>query len=131
MPVLAGTIAPTLAGRPRQQLLGQHAAQQRHAELRQVAGARLEHLLDRSDRLGMVAPDREHAVTTEQVEIALALGVDQVRALAPGPDLVEAERPHDPAHLRVQEAVVELQLLTRAPGDQLTHARDLWCRTRR
>ena len=73
VPVFAGTIAATLSGRAREQLLGEHAAQQRHAELRQVAGARRHHLLHRRDRLGVVAPDREHAVAAEQVEVALAV----------------------------------------------------------
>ena len=37
-----------------------------------------------------------------------------MRALAPRPHLVEPERAQDPAHLRVQEAVVERQLLAGA-----------------
>ncbi len=109
--------------RAREQLLGEHAAEQRHAELRQVAGPRGHRLLHGRDRLGVVAPDREHAIAAEQVEVALAALVDQVRALAAAPRLVEAERPQDPAHLRVQEAVVQLHLLAGAAGDDLSDGR--------
>ncbi len=70
-------------GSAREQLLGEHAAEQRHAQLREVARARRHHLLDRRDRLRMVAPDREHPVAPEQVEVALPVGVDQVRPLPP------------------------------------------------
>ena len=78
--------------RTRQQRLGQDPAEQRHAELWQVAGARGHHLLNGLDRLRMVAPDRKHAVAAEQVQVALAVGVDQVCALAAAPHLVEAQR---------------------------------------
>ncbi len=122
VPVLAGTIARDARRRAREQLLGEHAAQQRHAELRQVAGARLHHLSHRGDRRGVVAPDREHAVAAEQVEVALAVGVDQVRALAAGPHAVEAERPQDAPHLGVQVAVVERHLLAAPRRQDLAHA---------
>ncbi len=122
---------PDRVGRAPEQLLGQHPAQQRHAELRQVAGARGHDLLDRGDRRGVVAPDREHAIAAEQVQIALTGGVDQMRALAPRPRSVEPERAQDPAHLRVQVAIVERHLLTRARLDQFTHAGNrLWHRSR-
>ena len=109
-------------GRKREQLLGEHAAEQRHAQLRQVAGSRRHHLLDRGDRLRVVAPDREHAVAAEQVEVALAVGVDQMRALPSAPHLVEAQRAQDPPHLRVQIAVVERHLLAAASIEDLLHA---------
>ncbi len=108
--------------RAREQLLGQDAAQQRDAELWQVAGASRHDLLDRGDRHGVVAPDREHAVAPEQVEVALAGRVDQVRALAARPGTVEAERAQDSPQLRVQVAVVQGELLAGARLDQLTHA---------
>jgi hypothetical protein len=52
-------------GRSREQLLGEHPAQQRDAQLREVSGAGRHHLLDGRDRLRMVAADREHAVAAE------------------------------------------------------------------
>ena len=119
VPVLAGTIAATLPGARASSCSASTPLQQRHAELRQVAGARGQHLLHRGDRLGVVAPDREHAVAAEQVQVALAGGVDQVRPLAADPGPVEAERPQDPPHLRVQIAVVERHLLAGALGEHL------------
>ena len=49
-----------------------------------------------------------------------------MRALAPVQDAVEAERPQDAPHLRVQVAIVQLHLLAGAPGDDLADRR--WCR---
>ncbi len=109
-------------GGAREQLLGEHAAEQRHPELRQVPGARGHHLLDRCNRLGVVAPDREHAVAAEQVQIALPVGVDQMCALAARPYLVESERAQDPPHLRVQIAVVQRHLLACTGAEDLLHA---------
>ena len=83
------------AGRSCQQLLGQDAAQQRHPKLRQVGGVSLHNFAHGGDRPRMVAPDGEDAVATEEVEVAPALGVDQVRALPSRPDAVEAERAQD------------------------------------
>ena len=73
----------------RQQLLRQHPAQQRHAELRQVRGFGGEHVLHRRDHVGMVAAEREHPVARDQVEIALTVGVDQMRPIAADPRAVE------------------------------------------
>ena len=111
-------------GRAPDQLLGEHPAQERHAELRQVAGAGGEHRLDRRDRLGMVAADREHAVAAEEVQVALAVRIDQVGAVAADPHLVEAERAHDAPHLRVQIAVAERELLARAGAQDLLDRRN-------
>ena len=85
VPLLAGTIAATEPGGARKQLLGEHAAEQRHPELWQVGGVRGHRVAHGGDRLGVVAPDREHPIAAEQIEVALALGVDQVRALARRP----------------------------------------------
>ena len=71
----------------------------------------------------MVAPDREHAIAPEEVQVALSGGVDQVRALPPGPHLVEAQRAQDPSHLRVQETVVEDHLLAAAGVEDLAYGR--------
>ena len=89
VPLLAGTIGPHARGRARQQLLRQDPAEQSHAELRKVAGARRHHILHGLDRLGVVAPNREHPIATEQVEVAVALRVDQMCPLAAHPHPVE------------------------------------------
>src|SRR6202790_4778448 len=69
----------------------------------------------------MVAPDREHAISAEQIEVAISVRVDQVRSLSTHPHLVEAERPQNPPHLRVQETVVERHLLAGAGAQDLSH----------
>ena len=109
--------------RPREQRLREHAAQERHPQLRQVAGAPRHHLLYGGDRLGMVAPDREDPVAAEQIQVAPALGVDQVGPLASLPHPVEAQRSQDPPHLRIAEAVVQRHLLTAATAEDLRDAR--------
>ncbi len=93
-------------GCAREQLLGEHAAEQRDAELREVAGARRHHVLHGGDHFWVIAAEREDAVAAEEVEIALTVAVDEVRALATDPCLLETERPQDAAHLRVQIAIV-------------------------
>ena len=70
---------------------------------------------------GCERADREDAVATEEVQIADSLGVDQVRSLAAGPGAVEAEGPEDPAHLRIQVAIVELHLLACPRGEEAAH----------
>jgi len=67
----------------------------------------VEQLVQRGDHVGVVAPDREGAVARQQVEVAVALGIDQVRAVTVRPRAIEAERAHDPPELGVHVAVVE------------------------
>ena len=124
VPVFAGTIAATLPGARASSCSASTPEQQRHAELRQVAGARVQHVLDGGDDVGVVAPDGEHAVAAEQVEVALAGRVDQVRPLAAGPGAVETQRAQDAPHLRVEVTVVERQLLAPALGEHLGHRGD-------
>ena len=83
-----------------------------------LAAAGVEQLAQRGDHVGVVAPDREGAVAAQQVEVAVAVGVDQVRALAARPVAVEAERAHDPPELGVQVAVVERHRLAGAGGER-------------
>jgi hypothetical protein len=100
--------------RAREQLLGQDARQQRDPELREVRRVRCQRRFDLRPHARVVAPDREDAVAGEHVEVAIAAGVDQVRALGAAPAAVEPQRAQDPPELRVQMAVVERQLLARA-----------------
>ncbi len=72
-----------------EQLLGQDTAQERHPELRQVGGSRGQQLVDGRDHVRVIASEREHAVARDQVEVALAVGVDQVRAVAADPGPIE------------------------------------------
>src|SRR5439155_227381 len=121
---VGGNHGPDTARRPREQLLGEHAAEQGDPQLRQIAGAGGHHLLERSYRLRMVASDGEYAVAPAEVEIALPLRVDQVRSLSRRPDLVEPERSQYATHLGVQKAVVERHLLIRWQRHGDTGARD-------
>ena len=89
------------------QPLRQQPGQQRDAHLRQVGCRGVEYVGERRDDPRVRAPDREYAVAAQQVQIARAGVVDQVRALAAHPRAVEAERPHDAPELRVQVGVVE------------------------
>jgi hypothetical protein len=115
-----------MRGRPvaaRAILIAASTAEQRHAQLGEVARLRVEQLAHPGDHLRVVAPDGEHAVAAEQVQVAIAVGVDQMRPLATDPRPVEPERLEDPPHLGVQVALVQLHLLARALGDDLRYRR--------
>ena len=124
VPLLAGHHRRDRAWGTREQLLGEHTAEQRHPELGQVCRVRIHRVAHGRDRLGMVASDREHAVAAEQIEVAIALGVDQMGALPRDPALVEPERAHDPPELRIEIGVVERHLLAGAAGEDLADRRD-------
>jgi hypothetical protein len=94
--------------------LRERAREHAHAELGEVRAVRVQQLAQGGDHVGVAAADREGPVAAQQVEVARAVGVDQVRALAVCPDTVEAERAHDPPELGVQVAVVQLHCLTGA-----------------
>jgi MacB-like periplasmic core domain len=64
-------------------------------------------------------PDREDVVAAQQVEEALAVGVDEVGPVARDPAAVEPERPDDAPELGVEMAVVESHLLPRALREEL------------
>ena len=100
--------------RARHELLGEHAWQEGDAELGEAGGLCVECLAERFHDGRMAAPHGEHAVAAEQVEIALAGGVDQMRALTVAPIAIEAERAHDPPELAIEVAVVEAERLIRA-----------------
>ena len=108
-------------GRTVEQLLGQHPLEQAHAELGHVRRAGRQHLFDGGDRLRVVAPDREHAVSADEVQIALAGLVDEVGPLPCAPGLVEADlRRIRPIWDKI--AVVEIEILSAPAGEDLAHA---------
>ena len=77
-------------------------------EVRQRRGHRVaQRLLDRR----MTAPEREHAEPGEEVEIALALAIEQVRTLGPHVVAVEADRAQHAWHLRIHVALVQRERL--------------------
>ena len=102
-----------------QQLLREHARQGGDAHLRQRRGVGGQEALElRADR-GVVAADREHAVAPEHVEIAVAVRVDQVRALTVRPGAVEADRAQNAAQLGIDVALVQGQRLALAAREDL------------
>ena len=109
--------------RARHELLGEHARQEGDAELGEAGGLCVECLAQRFHDGRMAAPHGEHAVAAEQIEIALAGGVDQMRALTVAPIAIEAERAHDPPELAIEIAVVEAERLTRALLEDLADRR--------
>ena len=84
---------------PRDQLLGEEAGEQRDVHLDEARPLQLEGFLERAPHRGVVAAEIEGAVAGEQVEIALAVRVPQIRAFAPHPDLVEADDGEDASQL--------------------------------
>ena len=65
-----------------EQPLGQHAGQRRDVELHEIGQVAVEHALQRVAQRRMVAADREHAKAAQQVEIARAVAIEQILALA-------------------------------------------------
>ena len=102
-----------------QQLLGEHAGEQREAELGHVRGLGGERLLELPSHCGVVAAEGEDAVAGEQVEVALAGLVDQVGPLSPDPGPVEADRAQDPNELRIHVALVQRGLLAAPASEDL------------
>ncbi len=68
---------------------------------------------------GMAPSERVHAEAREEVEIALTLGVEQVRTLAPHVETIEPDRLEDPTELVVQVLLVERIVLTMPGAEQL------------
>ena len=96
------------------QLLRQQRGQSVHAELHRPRPLQLERLDERLPNARVVAPDVEHAEATEHVQIPIAVGIPEVRALGSGPAPVEADRPQQPHELRVDCLRMEVERL-RAP----------------
>ena len=101
------------------QLLGQQRRHRRDPHLRRVRRLAL-HRLDEPLAHARVRPaDVEHPVAAEPVEVALAVRVEEVRALGSRPVAVEADRPQHPDHLRVHVLRVQVQGLPRPRVQQL------------
>ena len=103
------------------------------AELGEVRAVRIQQRVELGDHVRVVAAHGEGAVTAEQVEVAVALRVDQVRALAADPLAVEAQGAHDPPELRVEVAIVERHRVGAARerlGDGRGQIGHRWKRTR-
>ena len=91
---------------PRDELLGEEAGEQRDVHLDEARPLQLEGFLERAPHRGVVAAEIEDTVAGEEVEVALAVGVPEVRALALHPDLVEADDAQDAGQLGAEVAGV-------------------------
>ena len=60
------------------QLLGEQPRQRRDPELGKVGGVGVEHPVQLRLHVRVIAPEREHAVAAEQVQVAVAIAIDQV-----------------------------------------------------
>lgn len=112
-------------GRAADQFLGQHPGQRRDAELRKARGVGQEHALELALDERMVSTQGEHAVAGVEVEVLVALAVDQVRAAAGDPLAVEAQRLQDPSELVVEIPLVELHGISRPQRRQVAEVRPL------
>jgi hypothetical protein len=110
------------ARRGREQPLGEDPRERRDVHLHEARQLALEHLAQRGDERRVVAADREHAEARQQVEILLALVVVEIGTVRAHVVAVEADRLEHAHVLRVQVALVEIELLALALANQLQDA---------
>ena len=67
----------------------------------------------------MIAPQREHPEAAQQIEVTVALGVEQVGSLGAHVIDGEAERAQDPNQLRIEMALEQRELIGAPLLDQL------------
>ena len=87
-----------------QQPLGQHAGKRRHVQLHEIGQIAVEHAFQRVAQRRMVAPDRKHAKAAQQIEIAVAVAVEQILTVPRLKADVVADGLQHPDHLLVQMA---------------------------
>ncbi len=92
------------SGRAPEQGFGEEARQRSGAELHGARQVELERLHERVAHARVVAADVDHPEAAEHVEVAVAFGVPQIRALRPLPGAVEIDRPQHAHELRVDVA---------------------------
>ena len=95
VPELVKSTRSSRGGVRAEQLLREQRRQRRDAELHRAGQVELERLDERRADARVVAADVEHPEAAEHVEVALAVGVAEVRALGARPRAVEADRPED------------------------------------
>jgi hypothetical protein len=112
--------------RAAQQLLGEQGGQHVHTELHRARPLQLERLDKRVAHARVVPPYVEHPETAEQVEVAVAVGVPEVRALGTGPAAVETNRPQELHELRVDRLRVQVERLGAPLLDELAQPAHAW-----
>ena len=101
------------------QALGQQPGERRHVELHEARQFRVEHALERVAQRRVIAPDREHAVAAQQVEIFRALAVEQILPGAAAEADIVAQRLQHAHHLLVEVARVHGKAIRFAVGVEL------------
>ena len=91
--------------------LGEQAGEQGHVELDQSGQLAAQHLLERAGHGRVVAPEREHAEPAQQIQVAVAVGIEQMRPLGTHIIHGEAEGAQDAQQLRVEMAIEQLELV--------------------
>ena len=122
VPELVKSTRSRRGGRAAEQLLREERRQRRGAELHRARQVELERLDERGANARVVASDVEHPEAAEHVEVLLAAGVPEVRALRARPLAVEADRLQDARELRVDRASPEVDVGAIARREQLGEA---------
>ena len=97
--------------RPGHELLGQDAGQQGAVHLHEVGQVGVEGVVQGLDDGRVAAAEGEHAEPGQEVEVAVALVVDEIAALALDVEAVELERAEHPGHLGVDVLGMEGEVL--------------------
>ena len=80
VPELQKKIFSRPAGSLATRALGEESGQDRHVHLHQMRELAVQDVAQDRDQLGVIAAESEHAPAREQVEVAVALAVEQIRA---------------------------------------------------
>ena len=94
-------------GRVGEQPLRENAGEHGDVHLDEVRQIAAEHRLQRVTQYGMVAADGEHAPATEEIEVLVALAVEQILALAGTKADIVADRLQHADHLLVHVGGVQ------------------------
>jgi hypothetical protein len=101
--------------------LGQQTGEQRDVELDQTGELAAQHLLERVDHGRMVASEGEDPEPAQQIEVAVAVGVEQVSPLGAHVVHGEPERAQDPHQLRIEMTIEQGKLVGASLLDQSCH----------
>ena len=93
------------------QLLGQQAGQERAIHLDHVREIEFDGLMECGLQRRMTSPEGVHAETRKEVEIPLALGVEEVGPLPPDVEAIESDRLEHPRQLVVQVLLMQCVVL--------------------
>ena len=105
-------------GHARDQPLGQQAREQRHVQLHEARHLPCSTWSSAPTTVGWLRPQANTPKPLKQVEVAVALGVEQIGALAAHVVDVVAEDPQHADQRRVQMALEQLELVAPALGHQ-------------